>query len=258
VLDVPAKLSARARVFSTGQGRKIDVADAHSVAVVALRPPGLQRVGADDHLVALRLLVDRRDELGLARHPHRQPVAPAAAGADSGGAEQFLSATQARALLATIRPRDVVGRTRRQLAAELAADPATIDRKTKSADIAFKQLLEASGPWLLGLYGVGPSGAAWIPGDVGDVSRFACWFPCRCDRRRHGHRVAELPFGPRQDGAASSTVFTARTSSAARWAVRSPSSRPSTTPTALHRSPSSDPRRVTTICRFPSTTTWWC
>src|SRR3954454_19071309 len=40
VLDVPAKLSARARVFSTGQGRKTDPVDAHSVAVAALRTPG--------------------------------------------------------------------------------------------------------------------------------------------------------------------------------------------------------------------------
>ena len=37
VVDVPAKLSARARVFSTGQGRKTDATDAHSIAVVALR-----------------------------------------------------------------------------------------------------------------------------------------------------------------------------------------------------------------------------
>jgi hypothetical protein len=35
VLDVPAKLSARVRVFATGQGRKTDPVDAHSVAVVA-------------------------------------------------------------------------------------------------------------------------------------------------------------------------------------------------------------------------------
>ena len=39
VLDVPAKLSARARVFATGQGRKTDPVDAHSVAVAALRAP---------------------------------------------------------------------------------------------------------------------------------------------------------------------------------------------------------------------------
>src|SRR6059058_5222262 len=31
VLDVPAKLSARARGFATGQGRKSDPVDAHSV-----------------------------------------------------------------------------------------------------------------------------------------------------------------------------------------------------------------------------------
>jgi len=31
VIDVPPKLSARARVFSTGQGRKTDATDAHSV-----------------------------------------------------------------------------------------------------------------------------------------------------------------------------------------------------------------------------------
>jgi hypothetical protein len=37
VLDVPAKLPARVRVFDTGQGRKTDPVDAHSVAVAGLR-----------------------------------------------------------------------------------------------------------------------------------------------------------------------------------------------------------------------------
>jgi transposase len=67
VLDVPAKLSARARVFSTGQGRKTDATDAHSIALVALRTPTLRTVKVDDATVAMRLLVDRRDELGAAR-----------------------------------------------------------------------------------------------------------------------------------------------------------------------------------------------
>jgi transposase len=34
VIDVPAKLSARVRVFETGQGRKTDPVDAHSVATL--------------------------------------------------------------------------------------------------------------------------------------------------------------------------------------------------------------------------------
>src|SRR3954470_5240046 len=60
VVDVPAKLAARVRVFDTGQGRKTDATDAHAVAAVALRTPGLRRLSVQDQdLVALRLLVDR-------------------------------------------------------------------------------------------------------------------------------------------------------------------------------------------------------
>ena len=40
IVDVPPKLSARARVFSTGQGRKTDATDAHSVALVGTRMAG--------------------------------------------------------------------------------------------------------------------------------------------------------------------------------------------------------------------------
>jgi hypothetical protein len=58
VVDVPAKLSARARVFSTGHGRKTDATDAHSVVVVAVRTPSLNQVAVDGELVALPLLSD--------------------------------------------------------------------------------------------------------------------------------------------------------------------------------------------------------
>jgi len=50
-------------VFAAGQGRETDPVDAHSVAVVVLRTKGLRLVQVDDTTVALRLLVDRRDEL---------------------------------------------------------------------------------------------------------------------------------------------------------------------------------------------------
>jgi transposase len=81
VVDVPSKLSARARVFASGQGRKTDPVDAHSVAVVALRTKGLRHVVVDDTTVALRLLVDRRDTLGLRPYRAAVPAAPSAAGA---------------------------------------------------------------------------------------------------------------------------------------------------------------------------------
>lgn len=51
-----------------------------------------------------------------------------------GGAKQFLSARQARALIATIRPRDIVARTSRRLVAELIGELESIDKKIKTAD----------------------------------------------------------------------------------------------------------------------------
>src|SRR4051812_33510888 len=37
VIDVPAKLAARVRLFDTGHNRKTDALDAHSIAIVAVR-----------------------------------------------------------------------------------------------------------------------------------------------------------------------------------------------------------------------------
>ena len=64
VIDVPPKLSARARVFATGQGRKTDATDAHSVALVGTRMAGLRPVVNDAQLRVLRVLADRRQALG--------------------------------------------------------------------------------------------------------------------------------------------------------------------------------------------------
>jgi transposase len=52
-VDVPPKLSAQVRVFATGNGRKTDQVDAHSVALAALRGPGLVQVQVEEDLVVL-------------------------------------------------------------------------------------------------------------------------------------------------------------------------------------------------------------
>ncbi|HEX5595896.1 MAG TPA: transposase [Micromonosporaceae bacterium] len=95
VVDVPAKLSARARVFATGQGRKTDPVDARSVAVVALRTEGLRQVVTDDTTVAIRLLVDRRDQLGRARTEVVSRLHHLLLELVPGGAKKDLSAPQA-------------------------------------------------------------------------------------------------------------------------------------------------------------------
>jgi transposase len=172
VVDVPPKLSARARVFATGQGRKTDATDAHSVALVGTRMAGLRPVIADEQREILRLLVDRRRALG---EEHTRKVSQLHAlllELVPGGAKVFLSAAQARKLLAGLRPRDVVGKTRKRVAAELVADLEKIYARTKDADKELTALVKATGTGLLNLHGIGPSGAARLLVEVGDITRF--------------------------------------------------------------------------------------
>jgi transposase len=142
------------------------------VAVVALRTPGLRRVEPDGELVALRLLSDRRTELVQTRtrtvnrlHRLLSDLVPA-------GAPRSLTAQSAKTLLATIRPRDVAGRTRRALAADLIDDVAAIDRKVKALDRQLTAAVAATGTTLTDIVGIGPVTAAVILGEVGDIRRF--------------------------------------------------------------------------------------
>ena len=173
VLDVPPKLSAQVRVFATGNGRKTDPVDAHSVAMVALRTPGLVRVEVDDDLVVMGMLADRRDELGRACTQTINRLHRLLLELFPGGAKQFLSAQQARGLIATIKPRDLPGKTRRRLAVELIAELETTDRKIKALKKELTALVTARGSTLLELHGIGPSSAARLLADVGDIHRFA-------------------------------------------------------------------------------------
>jgi transposase len=88
------------------------------------------------------------------------------------GAEQKLTATKAKALLATIRPRDVAGRTRRQLAVDLHDDLVGLDRKLKDLDKRLAAAVEATKTTITEIKGVGVATAAMILGEVGDVGRF--------------------------------------------------------------------------------------
>jgi transposase len=173
VLDVPAKLSAQVRVFATGNGRKTDPVDAHSVALVALRTPNLMQVQVDADLQVLGMLADRRDELGRARTQTINRLHRLLLELLPGGANKYLSARQARALVATVKPRDLVGKTRRRLTVELIGELEAIDKKIKAADRDLKALVVARGSTLMGLHGIGPAGAARLLADVGDIRRFA-------------------------------------------------------------------------------------
>lgn len=162
VLDVPPKLSARVRVFDTGQGRKTDPVDAHSVAMAGLRSPGLRQVVADDVTVALRLLVDRRDELGQARTEVVSRIHVLLLELVPGGAKKFLTRGQASYLLRTApQPVGIVAQTRHQLARELIEELTVIDAKIRSANKHLRQLVAATGSSLGELNGIGPPPARY-------------------------------------------------------------------------------------------------
>ena len=172
VIDVPPKLSARTRVFATGQGRKTDATDAHSVALVGTRMSGLRPVVNDEQLAVLRILVDRRRSLGEDHTRMVSQLHQLLLELIPGGAKKDLSARQAKALLATVRPRDAVGKTRRRVAAELIADLERIYARKKAANKELTELLADTGTGLLDLNGIGPSGAARLLVEVGDITRF--------------------------------------------------------------------------------------
>ena len=173
VVDVPSKLSTRVRAIDSGHGRKNDPTDAHAVAVVGLRTKGLREVVPDDQMVAMRLLSERRRDLVRARTQAVNRLHQVLMELVPGGAERKLTAAKAKEVVATVRPRDIAGRARRQLAVDLIDDVAVFDRKLKAVDERITEAVKASGTTLTDLVGVGPVTAATILGEVGDIARFA-------------------------------------------------------------------------------------
>jgi transposase len=172
VFDVPAKLAARVRVYSQGHGRKTDADDAVSIGLAGLNSEGVTTVRADDVLVSLRLLCDRRDELTRLRTQavcrlHRLLVE-----LTPGGTGRRLRASRAEQLLAKLRPTGPVDAVRLQLAHEHLDDIRALDAKMKTVREQIAALVEQTSSQLTDLYGVGPLIAGRILAEVETVDRF--------------------------------------------------------------------------------------
>jgi transposase len=172
VVDVPPRLSARARVFATGPGGKIDATDAHSVALVDTRMAGLRPVIDDEQLAVLRILVDRRRWLGEDHTKMGVEASPAAAGTRPWWREEGPVRRPGQGAAGQGPSARCVGKTRRRVAAELVADLERIYQPKEAADKELTALVEATGTFLLDLKGIGPCGAARLLVEVGDITRF--------------------------------------------------------------------------------------
>jgi len=139
---------------------------------VGVRMGGLRTVARDETLEMLRLLVDRRRRLG---EDHARMVCQLHAlllEMVPGGAKKDLSAAQARKLLAGVRPKDAAGKTRKRVALEMVGDLERVYARKKAANKELVELVKATGTGLLDLHGIGPSGAARLLVEVGDITRF--------------------------------------------------------------------------------------
>ena len=173
VVDVPAKLSARVRLFDTGHNRKTDAHDAHAVAAVAVRTKNLRVLQLDGELEALRMLTDRREALTRRRVQTVDRLQALLAELLPGQAKRDLTTGQAKTMLASVRPRDIAGKTRRRIAAEELAELIAVEAKIKRSTAELKAIVLARGSRLMDIHGVGPVVAARTLADVGDVTRFA-------------------------------------------------------------------------------------
>ncbi|WP_306439290.1 IS110 family transposase [Nocardioides antri] len=173
VVDVPAKLAARVRLFDSGHNRKTDAHDAHSIAMVAVRTKGLRVLRIDGELEAMRMLTDRREALTRRRVQTVDRLQALLAELLPGQAKRDITTGQAKRMLATVRPRNVAGKTRRRIAAEELTELIAVEAKIKKATAELKAMVLARGSRLMDIHGVGPVVAARILADVGDVARFA-------------------------------------------------------------------------------------
>jgi transposase len=122
VVDVPAKLAARARLLGSGSARKTDLTDAVSVASVAIHNPKLSVVALEDHTAVLRLLFDRRDDIVSARTRTKNRFHVLLRDLVPGGARTELSTTAAGRFLAEARPVTATDCQRKVIARQLLDD----------------------------------------------------------------------------------------------------------------------------------------
>ncbi len=172
VLDVPATLASRVRVLGTGRSDKNDPNDALSVAIAALRSPGLRSVEPADHREVLRLLAKRNHEIGRLRNIVVSRLHAALLNLSPGGISKELNASDAMRLLNDFEPITAVEQTRYDLAHELLDDVERLDVQLKESHRRIKTAVKASGTSLTELYGVGPILACELIGYTGDVRRF--------------------------------------------------------------------------------------
>jgi transposase len=169
---VPPKLGARVRLLAAGDTNKNDPNDARSVAVAALRSPGVREARPDDHAAVLKVWSKRYRDLGRTRTQVVCRLHAVLCDLVPGGISRPIYAAHAARILQQITPPDAVAAARCELAAAFVEDLRGVDARIRETRKKLATAVAATGTSLTGLFGVGPVIAAAVIGDVRDVSRF--------------------------------------------------------------------------------------
>ena len=196
VVDVPPKLSSRARLLERGRIDKTDPNDARSAAIVAWHNPMLNVVvGLDEHRVVLRLLADRDHQITANRTRTICRLHALLCLLIEGGTGKALTVTKAEELLASVHIDNAVTGERITAADQLLNEVRVLDVARREVRKRTAAVITATATTLTDIHGIGPLTAAIIIGRVGDVGRF----PTAGHFARHnGTAPIEASSGPKK------------------------------------------------------------
>jgi transposase len=172
VVDVQPKLAARVRLLASVASGKSDPHDARSVAIVALRSPGLPLVTAEDHVTVMKVWIRRRRQLSRLRTRVANQLHSVLCELVPGGFAREISAPQAAVLLESLQAGTAADLARVQLAGEILDDLRRVDEQLREVHKRLTAVVLASKTSLTSIFGVGPVIAAMVLGITGDVTRF--------------------------------------------------------------------------------------
>jgi transposase len=172
VFDVPATLTARVRALDSTRSQKNDANDARSVAIVALRNPGLRVVTTEDHVTVLRMLAKRHKQLASLKTQAACRLHATLATLVPGGMSKEMVPRRASRLLQGIRAVTMAETERKRIAHQLLTEVRRLDKELTASKQRLRKAVEASGTSLVDIYGVGPVVAGLLVGYSGDITRF--------------------------------------------------------------------------------------
>jgi transposase len=142
------------------------------VGIAALTATRLNTASVDAAIIALRALVEHRDDLVKTRTQTLNRLHVLLTHLTPTGAARGLTADRAADILRQIRPREPAAKTLRSLAADLVAEIRALDRRIDKAATDIKAAVDTSGSTLTELCGIGTLNAAKILARVGTAHRF--------------------------------------------------------------------------------------